>query len=97
MEIPDITITIVEAGGFASINHNNLPNADDKSPAKQTKRGRPPVFNRAMTPAQRLRRWQARRRFEQFPWGDPGMIDEIFAWQWGLTPRGRGTGQRPAE
>jgi hypothetical protein len=43
-----------------------------------------------MTPAQRLRRWQAQRRFERFPWGDPGLIDDFFAWQWGLTPRGTG-------
>ena len=37
-----------------------------------------------MTSTQRYRRWYARRRFETFPWGDPGMIDEFLAWQWGL-------------
>ena len=51
----------------------------------KTKVGRPPVFDRAMTPAQRLRRWQARRRFERFPWGDPDLIDEVLAWEWGFA------------
>jgi hypothetical protein len=51
--------------------------------------GRPPLFDRAMTPAQRLRRWRARRRAKQFPWDTPDMIDEIFAWQWELRPRVR--------
>ena len=59
----------------------------------KAKKGRPLVFDRPMTSTQRYRRWYARRRFEKFPWGDPDLIDEIFAWQWGLTPRGRrGTG-----
>ena len=50
-----------------------------------------------MTSTQRYRRWYARRRFEKFPWGDPGMIDEFLAWEWGLQPALSRDRQRPAE
>jgi hypothetical protein len=34
-----------------------------------------------MTGRERLRRWRAHRKEKRFPWCDPDVIDELFAWE----------------